>query len=292
MKKTTTAVAAAVLAGALAVPALADVEVLATIDKTKDIVVVETINVTKTVILFAEVDLELHAAAEAMAIANITNEDNTVDRATVNVTSVNDPITKNAEIDDSIGGGTAGGNTGIVGVNQDVGNMVNQANLVAFGLTGDEDAFTDAQAEVDQLNTGNRVLWGLTPGPANPISLTASIDHSISGTGVAGVNQNAGNNNNQTNALAVAAGIDFGPASNEGPVGSTPPPPALTGAVALAESALGQENSLNVVDEVNATKVASLTFSVTNFTGVVGVNQATGNNSNQANVVSAAFTLQ
>jgi hypothetical protein len=306
MKKTTTAVAAAVLAGALAVPALADVEVLATIDKTKDITVTEDITIHKTVILFAEVDLQLHAAAEAMAIANITNKNNLVDRASALISAGN-AITKNAEIKNSIGDyATQAGNRGIVGVNQDVGNMVNQANLVAFALTGDEDAFTDAQAEVDQRNggadpgttpipTGNTVQWGADPGPPNaadPILLTALIDTSISyNLGVVGVNQNAGNMNNQTNAVAVAAGIDFGPRNNEGPVGGTTPP-TLTGAVALAESALGQENSNNLVNEINATKKAEIKSSLNFNKGIVGTNQSTGNNGNQANVVSVAVSLQ
>ncbi len=309
MKKTTTAVAAAVLAGALAVPALADVEVLATIDKTKDITVVEDITIHKFVVLYAEVDLVLHAAAEAMAIANITNKNNVVDRASA-LSSANNPITKNAEIKNSIGDyATQAGNRGIVGVNQDVGNMVNQANLVAFALTGDEDAFTDAQAEVDQRNggadpsiepangpipTGNTVQWGADPGTPNaadPILLTALIDTSISyNLGVVGVNQNAGNMNNQTNAVAVAAGIDFGPRTNENPVGGTPP--ALTGAVALAESALGQENSNNLVNEINATKKAEIKSSLNFNKGIVGTNQSTGNNGNQANVVSVAVSLQ
>ena len=312
--RTTTALAAAVLAGALAVPALADVEVLATIDKTKDIVVVETINVTKTVLLFAEVDLDLHAAAEAMAIANITNKNNLVDRTNVNTAliSTDNDITKEAEIRNSVGDyATQDGNAGIIGVNQDVGNMVNQANLAAFGLTGDEDAFTDAQAEVDQRNggedavgppndpetltpTGNTVNWGFSPGgttqtptTGDPILLTALIDLSISfNEGVVGVNQNAGNMNNQTNAVAVAAGIDFGP-RNPPTGGETP-----TGAVALAESALGQENSNNSVDEVNATKTAEIKSSLNFNQGIVGTNQSTGNNGNQANVVSVAVSLQ
>ena len=59
----------------------------------------------------------------------------------------------------------------------------------------------------------------------------------------------------------------------------------------LAESDLGQVKSGNLVSEFHATKTAQIENSVNGNVGVVGVNQAVGNNSNQANVVSIAATL-
>jgi len=287
MNKQVLVLAAALLAGAIASPALADVNVTATIDKTKTITVTETISVTKVVVIDAHVDMtNAPNAAEAMALANITNQNNRVDRtidpAIVtgdNVRSSNDPITRTATMT-----GSVTGNHGAVGVNQDSGDNANQANLIAFGFTQNGQAFTNAQASVDQVNTGNVVDWGpalTTAGPAvaDPINITALIDTSINtNTGIVGVNQNAGNMNNQTNAVALAAGVNVDASG--------------TGAgVALAESDLGQENSGNTVTEINATKSAQIHTSVNGNIGIVGVNQAVGNNGNQSNVVSVAATF-
>ncbi|MEX1205003.1 MAG: hypothetical protein WEB85_07110, partial [Dongiaceae bacterium] len=87
-------------------------------------------------------------------------------------------------------------------------------------------------------------------------------------TGIVGVNQNGGNNNNQTNAVAVAAGLDAG--------------------LALAETALGQENSDNYVKDTNTLKRDLIQSSVNNNTGVVSVNQSAGANNNQSGAVSIA----
>lgn len=286
MNKQVLVLAAALLAGAIASPALADVNVTATIDKTKTITVTETISVTKVVVIDAHVDMtNAPTAAEAMALANITNQNNTVDRTidpaalSANVLSSNNPITRTATMT-----GSVTGNHGAVGVNQDSGDNANQANLIAFGFTQNGQAFTNAQASVDQVNTGNVVDWGPNPtsisgAVADPINITALIDTSINtNTGIVGVNQNAGNMNNQTNAVALAAGVNVDASG--------------TGAgVALAESDLGQENSHNTVTEINATKSAQIHSSVNGNIGIVGVNQAVGNNGNQSNVVSVAATF-
>jgi len=256
-------------------------------DKTKTITVTETIDIAKVVIIDANVNMaDATNAAEALALANITNDGNRVDRtidpafaAANNVLSSNNPITLTSTMT-----GSVNGNHGAVGVNEDTGNNVNQGNLVAFAYTKDGQAFANAQASVDQKNTNNVVDYGPAPTTAGPlvadlITLTALIDGSINlNVGIVGVNQNSGNMNNQTNAVALAAGVNVD-ASGTG------------AAVALAESDLGQENSNNTVIEINATKDARIQNSVNNNTGIVGVNQAVGNNSNQSNVVSVAATF-
>jgi hypothetical protein len=110
---------------------------------------------------------------------------------------------------------------------------------------------------------------------------STSIDGSINGPapGIVGVNQNAGNNNNQLNAVAAAAGLDTAATTD------------VTGA--MSEAALGQQNggveTGNNVLESGTYKTASITGSLNNNAGaVIGVNQASGNNANQANMVSLA----
>jgi len=94
-----------------------------------------------------------------------------------------------------------------------------------------------------------------------------------SGAGNAGVltiNQAAGNMNNQANALSIALSLDAG--------------------VALSEADLGQFNTGNTVHETNVgtnlegaePKTARITASVNGNSGVVGVNQSSGNMANQA----------
>jgi hypothetical protein len=117
-----------------------------------------------------------------------------------------------------------------------------------------------------------------TPGnPADPrnldnqfFDLIARIEGSVSGnTGIVGVNQNSGNMNNQTNAVAAAIGVN----------------PTL----ALGEGALGQVNSGNTVRAENTVKYDEIgNGSVSGNSGVVGVNQSVGDMNNQMNAFSIA----
>jgi len=283
----------ALLANSL--PASADVEVFASIQKTKDITITETITITKVVALTVNaLQLVYSAAAEADAIVNQENTDNDVDSSFdqldegVDLSEVNNfGIDLDASITESIND-----NTGIVDVNQDVGNMANQGNQVALAIatpapgTAEEDfpVLVNSQSEAEQINENNAVWHGEDPGAEHEISLvdppneSASITDSINNNvGIVNVNQNAGNMNNQANSEALAVAI------------------SLAG-VALSEAALGQvninprnENGFPAVFEFGVEKSASLTDSFNGNTGVGGVNQAAGNMANQANIFSLSF---
>ncbi len=247
--------ALAVLVMAMAVPAFADVDVTVDINKDKDIVVKEFIFKLKVPIAIVVLLERLDGAAEAEAIVNVVNARNYVDAA-------RDKIDLDAVIKGSIEH-----NTGIVQVNQDVGNMVNQGNVVAVAVTSRK-SWTDAQAEVDQKNGGNTVI--ATGRATSAIAdRTATISGSINhNAGIVQVNQNASYMNNQTNAAAV--GVGFG------------------AAVALSEAALGQVNAGNVVVEINTLKEDLIEKSITHNRGIVMVNQSTGNMNNQGSAVSVA----
>ena len=278
--------------------ASADVNVTATIDKTKDITITERITITKTVdILVEAVNLQYGAAAEADAIVNQENTDNTVTHTRKQLSEGVEPAEANnfgidlaATID-----GSVNNNTGIVDVNQDVGNMANQGNQVALAVAfpeaglaaGEPSVLVNSQSEAEQINQNNRVQHLEDPsvqpgGLVDGVHHSASISNSITGNvGIVNVNQNAGNNNNQANSEALAVAID------------------LAG-VALSEAALGQVNGVsdaingetgeaNFVHEAGVVKSASITGSINNNVGVGGVNQAVGNNGNQANIFSLSF---
>ncbi len=279
------AIPALALAAWTATPrdASADVFVLANIVKFKTIIVTETIDKLKFVDIRVDSDVfELDSAAEALAIVNAANEDNIIVGYDGSGVFNGADISRNPNADfginlragvlDSINR-----NMGIVGVNVDVGNMVNQGNVVAFALVGplegdDDGSLAHTQAEIEQRNLRNEVfdsefLDGDIPaGPFVP-NKVARVQNSVNGnTGVVGVNVNAGNASNQHNVVAMAVGFDA--------------------VVALSEAALGQTNSGNTVTEIETVKVAAIVNSVNGNSGVVGLNVNTGNMNNQASVVS------
>jgi hypothetical protein len=293
MKKLlTSSVGAAVLLGFTAMPASADVTVLATLTKTKDVFVFVDITKDKVVLLDAFVDLVAVSAAEALAIANIENEDNTVGQSIEGAPPglFNYEIYRRAEIRFSVNN-----NAGIIELNQDVGNMANQGNVLAFTAVfgaGDtlgtppvpNTTYVEAEAWLEQENEDNEVTHLEDPNdtgvPFNPNrdaiggnrNMVATIANSINtNTGIVGVNQNAGNMANQTNVVAMAVG--FGTIA------------------ALSEAALGQENAFNTVTEAGVSKLAYVADSINGNTGVVHVNQSAGNMANQSNVFALAFTF-
>ena len=265
MKKNilSTASALALIAGLSAGPALADVFVHATITKDKDVKVWETITQQKWATVAVNFNQRIDGAAEAQSIVNVSNSGNEVERSPRGDGVTDFDIRRTARITTSINS-----NSGIVGVNQDVGNMVNQSNVVSFAFDASGSAFTNSQAEMSQDITKNKVteLERFDPSVVNrSATLTLSVDNNI---GIVGVNQNAGNMNNQTNTLAVAVGA---------------------GAVyALSEAALGQVNSGNSVQEVNTNKFDLIDGSVNTNRGVVQVNQSSGNMNNQGSAISIA----
>ena len=261
------------VAMAVPMPAQASLDLLARITKEKDITVTQRVQIDKNIDIRVRLNEDYAGAAEADAVANQLNEGNTVAGNIGNQVPGHGPsygINRHARIAESINT-----NQGIVGVNQDVGNMVNQANVVAVALTTSPSSVTNSQAEADQVNRRNDVVHRehIVRGPDGqflvPPDRSATIEDSVNGnSGVIGVNQNSGNMNNQLNQLALAIGQ-----------GSK---------VALSEAALGQVNTGNRVLEVATIREDRISGSVNNNSGIVGVNQSSGNMNNQASVVSMA----
>jgi len=152
-----------------------------------------------------------------------------------------------------------------VGVNQDVGNFANQSNIVSAALTASTTSVTNAEASVSQANERS-IATEFEFFQTSFLNQSASITNSVNNNnGVVGVNQNAGNINNQTNALALAVGQ-----------GST---------VALSEADLGQANTGDVVLDVNTHRADLISGSVNGNNGVTTVNQSVGNFNNQSTTI-------
>jgi hypothetical protein len=196
------------------------------------------------------------------------------------------------------------GNSGITTVNQSTGNMNNQGNLVsvAWANVGGGPGTTPPDPEVpnDPNNTGHansqvsgeQILGNgsagftdvdgrrehvLETGQGNTVDtrnvpfrdavIRASVNDN---TGITQVNQSAGNINNQANGVSIAFTFYNG--------------------IALSDTALGQWNAGNTVDEQNVSKFALVANSVNGNSGITQVNQTAGVLANQSNVVSLAIT--
>jgi hypothetical protein len=113
-------------------------------------------------------------------------------------------IFRDALIDTSIND-----NLGIVHVNQATGNMNNQGNALAIGVSLVGDGVALAEADLGQVNCNNTVFESdseVSTEPGFGINKTATItDSVINNQGVVGVNQTAGNMANQANVVAIAA---------------------------------------------------------------------------------------
>jgi hypothetical protein len=267
---------------AMANPAAADVFVYVEVEKDKAIAVDQDVVKVKEVDIDVSAEIDTSNAAQADALVNARNTDNIVTGSRASAVA-DDPARPFPDGDWDIRafatiGTSVNDNTGIVNLNQDSGNMVNQGNQLAVAVVGPatteaEPSITHAQAEGDQVNVRNLAVhserFENRDAPADAINLNraARITGSVNGNeGIVGVNQNAGNMNNQHNAIALAVGFES--------------------QVALTETALGQVNAFNQAFEVETVKLGLISGSASGNSGIVSINQSTGNMNNQATMIS------
>ena len=271
------------------IPAMADVNVLADITKTKTITILETVTVDKDVTMLVRVIDLGTVAAEADAQVNQVNASN---MACENCAEKVDTIEASVI-----------GNSGITNVNQAAGNMNNQGNVVAVAVdhfTGPgkvrrHSGFANAQTSVDQKqgfylvpgtdSTTQQVDQEATvvfdPQLVDSVNIlfrTSEIFESvIDNVGITNVNQAAGQLNNQANATSLAECLD--------------------GSVALSETDLGQATisdpagAVNTVLEVSALKDALIEGSILGNQGITFVNQSSGNLANQGNALGLSVAI-
>ena len=249
------ALSAALFFGLSIGAAQAEVNVLVDVNKDKDVFVDEDVDIDKDVFIEVQVFETPDSVAEQGVYKNQDNTDNDVDVFDSNA-------------DATIDGAVMSAN-GVVLINQAPGYANNQGNEIglSYGL-GKGDTFAHAQTSVEQFNDENDL-----DDSSNTNNDTISNGaFSMDGSGVTGVNQSAGNQNNQNNALAMSI--------------------ADNAIISLGETDLGQENTFNDVesDLVNRTDTIN-TMAFNGYDGVAMVNQSSGSTNNQANAVNIAADL-
>jgi hypothetical protein len=279
MKKLLTVSLALLLVAVFTVPASAFIFVFAEIEKDKYVSVTERIRILKQADIDVTVSVVPEKAAETLALVN---QENLGNFACEDCAEKTDLLSNSMNF-----------HTGIMNANQSAGNENNQGNVLAVGVDfrippppstepepNQENGFANAEASVSQ-NQGFLLYendeWNFTP-DNNEIDsinilfreaiITASLNDNM---GIVGFNQAPGQQNNQVNNLALAA--------------------ALTGGVALSEADLGQHTLSGYVGEDSVYKTATITGSILRNSGIVSVNQSSGNQANQANNLSIAATL-
>jgi hypothetical protein len=282
------AAATLALSVGLAGTASADVTTDWTLQKTKTTTISEPTTITKNITVSVTDTTPLNSEASGLAVVNSSVENDKVGQV-----SITDPNPGLGETPQNFTGaasyditlhalltGSVLTNTGIGQLNQDVGNNTNQGNVIAAGLVFGGNDFASAEAYVEQLGEDNSARNIEDPsqvhaqgasnltGPEIP-QLSADIESSINhNVGVFFVNQNAGDNNQQHNALAAAIGDN-----------------AFT---ALGDAGLHQVNSGNTVFDLNTVKQDTINVSVNNNQGIIALNQTTGDSNNQATVINVA----
>jgi hypothetical protein len=146
-------------------------------------------------------------------------------------------------------------NQGIVSVNQEAGNLNNQANIrvLALGLAG------SALQGVDLAGSARRIdNTVISSGGERENRIVGSFGGTV---GVVGANQSAGNLNQQANVLVLAVGV-------------TPEP----GLVALGDATLGEVSAHNTLVRKGETgpRADIITDSFGGFRGIAQVNQSSG----------------
>ena len=173
-----------------------------------------------------------------------------------------DPNVRTAVINPSIND-----NDGVVGVNQSPGNMNNQANVSAMAVIESEKQLIEANGFAVQASLFNEVFADRS------VASNEILDSINNNNGIVGVNQSAGNINNQYNSAAMAAGLGL----------------ETTGA--LAEVTLKQVNADQFLTHIAVLRTDTIAGSISGNSGILSVNQASGDLVNQANVHSIAASL-
>lgn len=188
-----------------------------------------------------------------------TETETVVEEVTVELFDYNERV---ADMGDSING-----NNGVVGVNQSPGNLNNQANLSAMAVIAGDKQLIEANGFAVQASMFN-IIYGDRSVNTNTISGSISDNN-----GIVGVNQSSGNINNQFNSAALAAGLD----------------PVTNGA--LGECTLKQVNADSYLTHIAVYRTDTITGSINGNSGIVSVNQASGDLVNQANIHAIAADL-
>lgn len=163
---------------------------------------------------------------------------------------------------------------GILSINQEAGNMNQQANIRAIAVVDAGGGYGDVTIDINTVQElrGNTLLLK-NAGPSN-----VTIDNSFNnGNGIVGINQAAGNMNQQLNVVAIGIGLNVGP-----------------DVVQVGDAQLGQigtdTDNQRTDDGSLDTGHNSLTNSFNDFSGIAQVSQVTGDMNRVTQVVGVSLT--
>ncbi len=159
-------------------------------------------------------------------------------------------------------------NRGIVSVNQEAGNLNNQANVRVL-------TFVEGGSLVQDLE-----LWGASQRVGNTLNTSGGVRedrmvNSFGGTvGIAGANQSAGSLNQQANVLVLGIGVALGPE-----------------VMALGDSTLGDISADNTLEGPGGPRTDVIIDSFTGFRGIAQVNQSAGDLNVVRNFLGLSLTV-
>jgi hypothetical protein len=143
-------------------------------------------------------------------------------------------------------------NRGIIGANQNTGNLNNQANVQVIAHVSDGPTIRLGEATVEQRLSDNTIV---TSGAARHDLIESSFGGTV---GIVGINQSAGNLNNQANVVVLTIGKG-------------------AGVVALEDSTLGKVNTGNkLIPGPAGPRSDVIIGSFAGFRGLAQVSQSAG----------------
>jgi hypothetical protein len=149
---------------------------------------------------------------------------------------------------------------GVLSINQEAGNMNQQANIRSIAIVMGDGGGGDVQLDINTIQElrDNRLTVRL-PG-ATSVTIDGSFNN---GSGIVGINQTTGNLNQQLSVVAVGIGLNVGP-----------------DAIQVGDAQLGQigteADNRRSDDGTLDTGHNSLTNSFNDFSGIAQVSQVTG----------------
>ncbi|MDJ0945171.1 MAG: hypothetical protein QNJ30_17010 [Kiloniellales bacterium] len=188
----------------------------------------------------------------------------------LNMSIVGNTVTEHGTIQTNFLLGSVNGGEGIVGINQDAGNLSNQVNAVAISVIETDAVVAGASLE------GSIYLGDNTFNVSNASGLNV-IDGSFNGfSGIASVNQSVGNMNQQANAVVMAIGL------------------GATDIVSVGDVDLGTVIAADNVDNIDPDTTDydnRISNSFNNFSGIAQVNQVAGNGNISTKVVGISVNV-
>lgn len=187
----------------------------------------------------------------------------------VNQTLVGNHLEERDVISRSIVQDTFVDGRGILSVNQASGHINNQANVRVLAFADGEGLVYDLSLATSARSIKNTVI---AYGGEREDRISNSFG---GGSGIVGVNQSAGNLNQQVNVVVLGIGIALGPE-----------------VVALADADLGETIAGNSVSSNGSGNRADIiTDSFTGFRGIAQVSQSAGDSNTMGNTLGLSFTV-